>query len=463
MSDTDDLKELVQKAAEGDRAALEKLDTLEDAEKFKLQLYRIAVNKSINRLKKMRPILPGDERLEGMKPEDNENFLPEEYALNAARAKIKEGVLQYEKKSGDKLRSVAAAPFLAALFTTQMESMQMPSLPLSILDALPESTFAATSAKTGGSILFKSLQFKIAIGIAAAVVTVGGVATAAVLINRNAKEVSVEGQKENGLEKTTPETDEETVTEDSITVEEVTSEAIEEATEPAVEPATEPQPQYTYSDMNVTMYAKSSVNVRNLPSADGERLGSLSTNQEITVTGQCNETGWYRFEYNGSVAYVSNNYLSDTKVEQTTDASGAQASANNSASNSNFDESDPNIMLHNELIAKCGIGVWNDFGDWMVYVSPVDPLTISYLEGEGANRVKEETRPSDRDEKINILASRYPERHATSTYSKSLHNYSYQVVVWFVYTQPVPQELKDFFYKYTEDGRRFPGWFNGEE
>ena len=402
MSDTNDLKEIVQKAAAGDRAAfeelykmtcrsvyftclgflkeeqearditqdvylaaLEKLGTLEDAEKFKPWLYRIAANKSINRLKKMRPFLPGDEQLEGMKPEDNENFLPEEYALNAdkrelvlkivretcsdvlyqtillhyfngfsigeiaeimecpegtvkyrlsaARSKIKEGVLRYEKKSGDKLHSAGAVPFLAALFTAQMEGMQMPSLPTSILDTLPKSAFAASTAKTGGGILLKSLQFKIAIGIVAAVVAVGGIATAAVLINRNAEEVSVEGQEENRLEKTTPETNKETATEDSITVEEVTSEAIEEATGPAIEPTTEPQSQYTYTDMSVTMYAKSSVNVRNLPSADGERLGSLSTNQEVTVTGQCNETGWYRFEYNGSVAYVSNNYLSDTK------------------------------------------------------------------------------------------------------------------------------------------------------
>lgn len=75
------------------------------------------------------------------------------------------------------------------------------------------------------------------------------------------------------------------------------------------------RPKYTYTDMNKTMYAKSSVNVRDLPSTDGNKLGGLSSGQTVTVTGKCNETGWYRIEYNGSTGYVSNSYLTDTKPE----------------------------------------------------------------------------------------------------------------------------------------------------
>lgn len=74
------------------------------------------------------------------------------------------------------------------------------------------------------------------------------------------------------------------------------------------------EPTYTVIDMTKTMYAKQSVNVRSGPSSDYENLGSLTTNQEVLVTGQA-DTGWYRIDYNGGVAYVSNNYLSDTKVE----------------------------------------------------------------------------------------------------------------------------------------------------
>lgn len=72
---------------------------------------------------------------------------------------------------------------------------------------------------------------------------------------------------------------------------------------------------YTFTEMNKTMWAKSSVNVRDLPSTDGSKIGSISKNQDVTVTGQCKETNWYRIEYNGSVAYVSNNYLTSTEPE----------------------------------------------------------------------------------------------------------------------------------------------------
>ncbi len=71
---------------------------------------------------------------------------------------------------------------------------------------------------------------------------------------------------------------------------------------------------YTYTDMDATMYAQKTVNVRSLPNTDGEKLGSLSTNDEVKVTGQCAETSWYRIEYSGGVAYVSNSYLGNDKV-----------------------------------------------------------------------------------------------------------------------------------------------------
>lgn len=83
-----------------------------------------------------------------------------------------------------------------------------------------------------------------------------------------------------------------------------------------------PEAKYTFTDMTAVMYAQNTVNVRNLPSTSGNKLGRLSVNDEITVNGQCNETGWYRFDYNGSVAYVSNKYVGANRVE-------AQATVNN--------------------------------------------------------------------------------------------------------------------------------------
>ena len=72
---------------------------------------------------------------------------------------------------------------------------------------------------------------------------------------------------------------------------------------------------YTYTDLDKIMYAKSSVNIRDGADSTFEKLGSLSQNEQVKVTGQCNETNWYRIIYNGAEAYVSNNYLVDEKIE----------------------------------------------------------------------------------------------------------------------------------------------------
>lgn len=74
-------------------------------------------------------------------------------------------------------------------------------------------------------------------------------------------------------------------------------------------------PAYTYTDLSKTMYAQQSVYIRDLPSMEGNKLGVFTPNQEVAVTGQCNETGWYRIDYNGAIAYVSNDYIADNQVE----------------------------------------------------------------------------------------------------------------------------------------------------
>ena len=449
MSDNNVSKELVQRAAEGDKAsfeelyrttcravyftcfgflkdeqeaqditqdvyltAFEQLGTLEDVGKFKPWLYRMAANKSINCLKKKKPSLPGDEQLQDMETEENENFLPEEYALNAdkramvlditrkvctdaqyqtillyyfdelsiaeiaeimecqennvkkrmsiARAKIREGVLQYENKSGDKIYSFAVIPFLTALFTAQMQDMHISLLPLSLPDLHDKSTHAAQAqaAKAKGRFVLKGLQLKVAAGIAAAVI-VGGVAAAVVVTSQKAEKTSVRAQDENILDEahtgntedmgnTTEtdigeaDTDKDTLQEEAgsdtkpDSAEEEEKEETETA-ETASDAISDSEKQYTYTDMSATMYATQTVNVRTLPSTDGERVGALTTNDEIAVTGQCNETGWYRFEFGGETVYVSNNYVSDTMIE----VSAPAESASNDGGSSNNTGKEP--------------------------------------------------------------------------------------------------------------------------
>lgn len=100
-----------------------------------------------------------------------------------------------------------------------------------------------------------------------------------------------------------------------------------ESPAPAVEPTaasvetTAVSAGYTYSELNQTMYAKSAVNVRDLPSTDGKKIGSLKASQEITVTGKCDQTGWYRFELNNTTGYVSDKYIVSEKPAVNTVAS----------------------------------------------------------------------------------------------------------------------------------------------
>lgn len=106
----------------------------------------------------------------------------------------------------------------------------------------------------------------------------------------------------------------------SETESESESESVTE-TEPETETGTEPG-EYTFTELDKTMWATTGVNVRRLPGTDGEKLGVLAQGQEVKVTGKCNENGWWRVEYNGAIGYVSGSYLSDNKEVNNTPVPG---------------------------------------------------------------------------------------------------------------------------------------------
>lgn len=120
-----------------------------------------------------------------------------------------------------------------------------------------------------------------------------------------------------------------------------------ESPAPAVEPTAAPvettavSTGYTYSELNQTMYAKSAVNVRDLPSTDGKKIGSLKVSQEITVTGKCDQTGWYRFDLNGTTGYVSDKYIVSEKPVSNVAANTTTAGNSNTAGNTTTNSSEP--------------------------------------------------------------------------------------------------------------------------
>lgn len=170
----------------------------------------------------------------------------------------------------------------------------------------------------------------------------------------NTETTSVTATKATSVESTEMTTTEATVTEPTVESAETPTESEAAPTEttpaespaPAVEPTTAPvettavSTGYTYSELSQTMYAKSAVNVRDLPSTDGKKIGSLKASQEITVTGKCDQTGWYRFELNNTTGYVSDKYIvSEKPAVNTVAATGNNSTTGNQyASNTGTDE-----------------------------------------------------------------------------------------------------------------------------
>ena len=261
---------------------MNQLHTLQDKTKFMPWLNRIAVNKCKDFIKKNRPVTMDAEDMDSKFFEENENFLPEEYAVNqakrqivlnimrtalsekeyetiflyyfnglsikeiaaflecpegtvtyrlsVARGKIKQGVLAYENKNDDKLYSVAAVPFLAGIFAAEINELYGISLAAlgmtASTAAVGETAVAAVAGvKKAGAM---AVRKKVIAGIIS-VMLVGGVAVAAMMINKN-----------NDSDRDTTET--EAVLPDDDT-EEVTEKTTEATTEASTTEATTEAPQ----------------------------------------------------------------------------------------------------------------------------------------------------------------------------------------------------------------------------
>lgn len=85
-------------------------------------------------------------------------------------------------------------------------------------------------------------------------------------------------------------------------------------------------------EIETTMYAQKGVNVRSLPSTDGEKLGTLGVNEEIIALGDAVD-GWQKVRYKEGIAYISAEYLGTEKVEIQTPVAGTAMQANEITAN----------------------------------------------------------------------------------------------------------------------------------
>lgn len=129
---------------------------------------------------------------------------------------------------------------------------------------------------------------------------------------------------DNNQDTSTPEVSQsvETAAPDVEQATQTTQETMPETTPETEQPSQDenPVPEETgpkFTEVNETVYATTSVNVRSSYSADSDKVGSLSSGASVTRTG-VGDNGWSRIIYNGNEAYVSSDYLTTSKSSTST-------------------------------------------------------------------------------------------------------------------------------------------------
>lgn len=150
--------------------------------------------------------------------------------LSAARKKIREAVLIYEKKNNDRLHAVMPIPVLSKIFMQECQHLKLPELSVfsntaAAEDIVPEKK--PTMRRSGGKGMFSTVKAKVIAGVVVLAVVGGGI-TAAVLANRDrtadtdkpntAVQTDAQGEvNEQEIENKLNELDENTDNEDDVT------------------------------------------------------------------------------------------------------------------------------------------------------------------------------------------------------------------------------------------------------
>lgn len=121
---------------------------------------------------------------------------------------------------------------------------------------------------------------------------------------------------------------------------------------------------YTVSDCEAVMYASSSVNVRQLPDAESERIGHLNKGDKVIVTGVVSN-GWMRIRFKNGDYFVNSKYLSENKL--------SEASSNETTINtvSSFETVSSSVTAVSSI--KSDTSVTEASGNDSVYIEEIDP------------------------------------------------------------------------------------------
>lgn len=100
---------------------------------------------------------------------------------------------------------------------------------------------------------------------------------------------------------------------------------------------------YKVTEMNATMYASKVASIYAEPDATSDKIGSLSKDTEILVTGRTTDNKWVRISYEGTDAFVTKDCLTTTKpvTEESGNANSENTGTNENNNNENTSSGTP--------------------------------------------------------------------------------------------------------------------------
>lgn len=132
-----------------------------------------------------------------------------------------------------------------------------------------------------------------------------------------------------------------------------------------------------------TMYATSAVNVRSGSNQETDKISSLGFAEAVSVTGKDKTTGWYQIKLaDGSLGYVSDKYLSDTKPAPKPAAT--KPSSTQSKPSGGGTQSKPSNSGGSSSSSNQGSGNSNSSGSDRVVKEEKPPLDLNTAEWDKA-------------------------------------------------------------------------------